>query len=95
MSLIASDGFKDLCAEVDNDHEDDSGDREESVFNSLDSTNLNENNQIGENSVEDVSVDKLSTDCEIPASEKSIEHFSLNLNLGQKGQIQPENVSNG
>ena len=86
MSLIATDVFKDLCGDVNDD--DDDPEKRGSVFNSLEYQDMNGNvhteqsDSKDENSIENISDDKLSNG-----------QFSLDVNLSQFERSLPSQVS--
>ena len=105
MSLIGTDGFKDLCGDVGEDQDDDPGDQDQnrSVFNSLVFHDINGNNQQpenteskDENSIEDISDDKISNDNNIDSiSDEKLYNgqFSLDVNLSQFDRSLTSHVS--
>ena len=94
MSLIATDGFKDLCVDVDEEQDDDPGEQNEnkSVFNSLDFHDINGNTHQRENNdnIDDISEDKISTETEKGYNSAQ---FSLDVNLSQFDRSLASHVS--
>ena len=97
MSLVAAEGFKDLCGDLE-EHIEDCGDQDghRSVFNSLDTQDINGNTQEHKHDTpkDDATEDKISIQAADEAGKVfNSGQFSLDVNLSQFDRSSVSHVS--